>query len=117
MTIRRLLYTCDRTQALSVADVAPHKHGPTKQFIAKVKTEAYLESWKCFSDDRQGEMQLFAFGMDDASSTAIVKAKPRAMFAVYTLQAVTVPKKRGFEIGFSVSKKWLLPITPWSWND
>ena len=89
---------------IPVAD-KPHKPGPTKQFIAKVKTEAYLESESVFLTTNQGEMQLFAFGMDDASSTAVARAKPGQCLRFTLQEAVTVPKKHlVFESGFSVKK-------------
>ena len=83
----------------------PHKPGPTKQFIAKVKTEAYLESESVFLTTNQGEMQLFAFGMDDATSTAVARAKPGQCLRFTLQEAVTIPKKHlVLESGFSVKK-------------
>ena len=83
----------------------PSKSTPTKQFIAKVKSEAYLESESVFLSTNQAQIQLFAFGMDEASSQVVADAKKGQCLQFNLQEAVTIPRKNlVLETGFSVKK-------------
>ena len=83
----------------------PSKPTPTKQFIAKVKSEAYLESESVFLSTNQAQIQLFAFGMDEASSQVVADAKKGQCLQFNLQEAVTKKKKNlVLETGFSIKK-------------